>query len=180
HHPLSAHAFEAATRLISNPHTGPLALVHTEALALELLCGAVAGLSSVTGASTEEYDDRALRCLHAARDALMRRLAAPPSIGHLARSVGMSRSTLTRGFKAVFGETLFDFSLRCRMRHALALMRDQGRSVEQAAQAIGYAHATSFTTAFRRHFGMRPIDVRRVRSRNGRRAGRPRCSRPNS
>jgi len=165
HHPLSAEAFEVATRLINNPHTGALALLYTEALALELLCNAVAGLSSVAGAPAEEYDDRELRCLHAARDILTRQFAPAPTIGKLARSVGMSRSTLTKGFKAVYGETILDFSLRCRMRHALMLMRDRGRSVEQAGQAIGYAHPTSFTTAFRRHFGMRPIDVRRTKSR---------------
>jgi AraC-like DNA-binding protein len=177
HHPLSAQALEAATRLINNPHTGPLALIYTEALALELLCSAMAGLSRVTGAPAEEYDGRELRCLHAARDVLMRQFAPAPAIGNLARSVGMSRSTLTKGFKAVFGETIFDFSLRCRMRHALELMRDQGLSVEQAGRAVGYAHPTSFTTAFRRHFGFRPIDVRRVKTRNGHRL---RSSRPNS
>ncbi len=164
-HPLSSQAFEAATRLINNPYTGPLALVYTEALVLELVCNAVAGLSALTGAPAEEYSDRELRCLHTARAILMRQFAPAPTIGKLARSVGMSKSTLTKGFKAVFGETIFDFSLRCRMRHALTLMRDQGLSVEQAGEAIGYAHPTSFTTAFRRHFGMRPIDVRRAKSR---------------
>jgi AraC-like DNA-binding protein len=83
----------------------------------------------------------------------------------LARIVGMAKSTLTKGFKAVFGETILDFSLGCRMRHAMALMRDQSYSVANASEAVGYAHPTSFTTAFRRHFGMRPIDVRRVKSR---------------
>jgi AraC-like DNA-binding protein len=77
----------------------------------------------------------------------------------------MAKSTLTKGFKAVFGETILDFSLGCRMRHAMALMRDRGWSVAKASEAVGYAHPTSFTTAFRRHFGMRPIDVRRVKSR---------------
>lgn len=164
-HPLSSQAFETATRLINNPYTGPLALVYTEALTLELVCNAVAGLSSLTGAPAEEYSDHELRCLHAARATLMRQFAPPPTIGKLARSVGMSRSTLTKGFKAAFGETIFDFSLRCRMRHALTLMRDRGWSVERAGEAIGYAHPTSFTTAFRRHFGMRPIDVRRAKPR---------------
>ena len=164
-HPLSAQAFEAATRLLNNPHAGPLGLLYAEGLTLELICHAVATLSAVTGAPTEEYSDRELRCLHAARAILLRQLAPAPTIGNLARSVGMSKSTLTKGFKAVFGETIFDFSLRCRMRHALTLMRDQGCSVEQAGEAIGYAHPTSFTTAFRRHFGMRPIDVRRAKSR---------------
>ena len=40
-HPLTAQTFEIATRLINNPFTGALALVYTEALALELLCSAV-------------------------------------------------------------------------------------------------------------------------------------------
>jgi len=29
----------------------------------------------------------------------------------------MNETALKRGFKAVFGETLFDFSVRCRMQH---------------------------------------------------------------
>lgn len=160
-HPLSSQTLEVAARLIDNPHTGPLALVYTEALALELMCHAVAGLSALPAAPAERYGDRELKCLHAARAILMRQFAPAPTIEKLARSVGMSKSILTRGFKAVFGETIFDFSLRCRMRQALALIRDQGWSVERAGEAVGYAHPTSFATAFRRHFGMRPIDIRR-------------------
>ena len=163
--PLSAQTFEVATNLINNPYKGVLALVYTEALAFVLLCHAVGSFASLSGAPSEEYTDRELRCLHAARDLLMRQFAPAPAIGELARSVGMSKSTLTKGFKAAFGQTISDFSLRCRMRHALTLMRDQGWSVKRAAEAVGYAHPTSFATAFRRHFGRRPIDVRRVKSR---------------
>jgi AraC-like DNA-binding protein len=90
---------------------------------------AVGSFSTLTGAPSETYNERGLKCLHAAR------------------------------------ALLADFSLRCRMRHALALMRDQNWSVAQVSEAVGYSHATSFTTAFRRHFGMRPSDVRRVKSR---------------
>jgi len=164
-YPLSAQVFEVATKLINNPYNETLGLVYTEALALELMCHAITGLSSLSATPSEEYTDRELRCLHTARRILMREFAPTPTIGKLARSVGMSKSTLTKGFKAVFRETISDFSLRCRMRHALTLMRDHGWSVEKAAEAIGYAHATSFATAFRRHFGMRPIDVRRGKSR---------------
>jgi AraC-like DNA-binding protein len=163
--PLSSQAFDVTTRLINNPFTGTLALVYTEALALELLCCAVLSLTSASGGATEQYSERELKCLHAAREVLTRQLAPPPTITKLARSVGMAKSTLTKGFKAVFGETILDFSLGCRMRHAMALMRDQAWSVAKASEAVGYAHPTSFTTAFRRHFGMRPIDVRRVKSR---------------
>jgi AraC-like DNA-binding protein len=45
---------------------------------------------------------------------------------------------------------------------------DQRWSVAKTSEAVGYAHPTSFTTAFRRHFGMRPMDMRRVKSRRRR------------
>jgi AraC family transcriptional activator of pyochelin receptor len=163
--PLSSQTFDVSTRLMTNPFSGRLALVYTEALAMELLCCAVMSLSANTGASTEEYSERELKCLHAARELLTRQLAPPPSLTSVARSVGMAKSTLTKGFKAVFGETILDYSLNCRMRHAMVLIRDRGWSVTKASDAVGYAHPTSFTTAFRQHFNMRPIDVRRVKSR---------------
>jgi len=165
HRPLSSQTFDVTRRLLNNPFSGALALVYTEALALELLCSAVQSFTDSSGTTYEEYTERELKCLHLARNMLMRELDPPPTITKLARSVGMAKSTLTKGFKAVFGETILDYSLGCRMRHALALMRDQCWSVAKASEAVGYAHPTSFTTAFRRHFGMRPIDVRRVKSR---------------
>jgi AraC-like DNA-binding protein len=161
---LSAQTFDAATRLINNPFSGALGLMYTEALVLELLCCAVGSFRTLTGAAGETYTERELKCLRAARAILMRELAPAPTITRLARSVGMAKSTLTRGFKALFGETIADFSLRCRMRHALTLICDRQWPVTKVSEAVGYAHATSFTTAFRRHFGMRPSDVRHLKS----------------
>ncbi len=63
-HPLTAQTFEIATRLINNPFTGALALVYTEALALELLCSAVGSFSLLSTTTSEEYTERELRCLH--------------------------------------------------------------------------------------------------------------------
>jgi AraC family transcriptional regulator, transcriptional activator of the genes for pyochelin and ferripyochelin receptors len=163
--PLSPLMFEVASRLIDNPLPGALGLVMTEALALELLCSAVHGFCAPAGPPAEGYSERELRCLHAARRILMRQFAPVPTIGALARSIGMAESALTRTFKCVFGQTIFDFSLGCRMQHALTLIRDRRCSVAQVSEAVGYAHPTSFTTAFRRHFGIRPMDVRHVRSR---------------
>jgi AraC-like DNA-binding protein len=163
---LSTQAFDVTTRLLNNPFTGKLGLVYTEALALELLCCAVQSFHAGADGPTELYTERELKCLHAAREILTRKFAPPPTVGKLARSVGMARPTLAKGFKAVFGETIVDFSQGCRMRHAMGLLRDRSWSVAQASEAVGYAHPTSFTTAFRRHFGMRPIDVRRVKARD--------------
>lgn len=163
--PLTAQMFESVARLIGNPFTGARALVYTEALTLELLCSAIEAFCLLSFAPSEEYTDRELQCLHAARDILMRQFAPAPTTRKLARTVGIAETTLRHGFKSVFGDTIFDFSLRCRMQHALALLRDRRWSVAKVGEAVGYAHPTSFTTAFRRHFELRPIDVRRVKPR---------------
>jgi AraC-like DNA-binding protein len=160
--PLSAQMFELATKLVNNPFTDALALMYTEAIAMELLCCAVAGFSSLSSAPNERYTQRELKCLHMARDFVMRELAPAPTIRQVARATGLNETTLKRGFKAIFGETLFEFSLRCRMQHAMRLLREQSLPVKRVAEATGYRHHTSFATAFLRHFGIRPKEFRRA------------------
>jgi AraC-like DNA-binding protein len=113
-----------------------------------------------------------LRSLSAARQLLMRQFAPAPTLRKVARSVGLAEKALTRGFKAVYGETVFNFSLRCRMQYALTLLQDRKWSVDRASEAVGYSHPTSFATAFRRHFGLRPIDMKQPRKSVERSAGR--------
>lgn len=159
--PLNSQLFELATKLITNPHVGILALVYTEAVALELLCSAIGSFQFLSSLPTLRSSQRELRCLQVARGVLLKQLAPPPTIRQVARAAGMSETILKRGFKAAFGETIFDFSVRCRMQRALTLLRDGRAQVAQVAAAVGYGHQTSFATAFRRHFGIRPKDVRR-------------------
>jgi AraC-like DNA-binding protein len=161
--PLSTAMFELAKRLVENPYSGTLGLIHTEAVTLELLCLAVSAFGTLTDAPTQEFTDHDLRCLHAARTLLMKQFSPAPTIRQVARTAGMNDTSLKRGFKAVFGETIFEFSLRCRMQHALTLLRERRMPVAQVAQAVGYSHQTSFATAFRRHFGLRPKEVRTPR-----------------
>lgn len=163
--PLSAQMFELANKIVNNPFTGPLALIHTEAVALELLCCAVAGFASLSSTPNEQYTQRELRSLEAARNYLMQHLSPHPTIRQVARATGLNETTLKRGFKAIFGETLFEFSNRCRMQHAMTLLREHRLPVKRVADASGYRHHTSFATAFLRHFGVRPKDIRRGRRR---------------
>ena len=163
--PLTAQMIDITTRLIDNPYRGTLYLTYVEALTLELLCAAVGNFWSLPERPSEKYSERELHALGAARQLLMEQFAPAPTLRKIARSVGLGEKALTHGFKTVYGETLFDFSLRCRMQHALTLLRDQHWSVDRVSEAAGYSHPTSFATAFRRHFGMRPIDFKQLKSR---------------
>jgi len=164
--PLTAQMLEVVRKLIDNPYRDALYLTYFEALTLELLCTAVGNFWSLPEQPTEEYSDHELRALSAARQLLMKQFAPAPTLPKIARAVGLGEKALTRGFKTVYGETVFDFSLRCRMQQALTLLRDRQWSVDRVSEATGYSHPTSFSTAFRRHFGMSPVELKRLKTRD--------------
>src|SRR5262249_19795979 len=154
-------------KLIDNPYSGALYLAYKEALTLELLCVGVSSLllpGASNGHNAAEYSDRELEALRVVRSLLTKHFAAPPTLEQLSRAAGISVRALTRSFKAVYGETVFDFSLRSRMEQALSLLHDRAWSVDRVSEAVGYSHPSSFATAFRRHFGIPPIEMRRLKA----------------
>jgi AraC family transcriptional activator of pyochelin receptor len=158
--PLTSQMIEVIGKLLDSPIDGLVSLLYTEALTLELLCTAVANFGTLAERRCGVHTEQQLRSLSAARALLMKEFAPAPTLKKIGRSVGLAEKALTRGFKAVYGETVLDFSRKCRMQHAMKLLRDLGWSVDRVSESAGYAHPTSFTAAFRRHFGIRPIDVK--------------------
>lgn len=73
----------------------------------------------------------------------------------LAKQAAMSESSFRNKFQSLFGVSVVEYIRSSRLN----LARDyllKGCTVEQAAHFSGYRHATNFTTAFRRHFGVTP------------------------
>jgi len=161
--PLSAQMFELIAKLVDAPYSGVLGLLNAEAIVTELLCAGVAHLGLQSGSLGERFTSHELRCLHLARDILKNEMECPPTICEVARAAGLNETTLKHGFRTTFGETLFDFSIRCRMQRALTLLHEERMPMARVAQAVGYRHPTSFATAFRRHFGLQPKQIRRGR-----------------
>lgn len=157
--PMSNGLLYVAHSLLRNSFEGGLRLLHAEAKVLELLCE-VLQLAAQMPASTAPAPGDELRRLDMARRIVMTQYSPPPLIGEVARRVGMSETKLKRAFKARFGTTVFDMSVEARMRHALELLRCKRMSVGQVAYAVGYSHQTSFTSAFKQHFGFLPRAAR--------------------
>jgi AraC-like DNA-binding protein len=159
---LTSRMHELTANLLNERSTGALGLIHKEVLTFELLCLAISSLHRVQ-LEPDPYQQcsaRDLKNLQAARSIIIQSLSEPPTISQLARKVGTNQTDLKRGFKALYGETVFDFSTRHRMEHAYNLLCENQMPVGQVAQAVGYTHQTSFASAFRRHFGMAPSDAR--------------------
>jgi len=94
--------------------------------------------------------------LHEARRILFEHIEEPPGINELAQRVGINQMKLKRGFRAVFGCTVFEALRAHRMHHARALLMDSDMTVGLVAATVGYTNMSHFIAAFRTHFGVTP------------------------
>ncbi len=101
--------------------------------------------------------------IHYAAEILRSHLEHPPSQTDLAQQVGVSYSTLYRGFRAVFGLTPFAYLTQQRMKQAEQLLRQPDCTVTEAAHRVGYTKVAQFATAFKRQLGITPSDCIRGR-----------------
>lgn len=141
-------------RLLSEDNTSPL-LVH--AAALEFLAWQLKSLRP--DASGAGIAPRERKQLLAARERLLSDLSDPPTIEQLARETGLNQLKLKRGFKNLFGVSVYALFQRERMERARKLLLQY--SVTETAMQLGYSNFSHFSTAFRKQFGILPSEARR-------------------
>lgn len=101
--------------------------------------------------------DAALRSkIFQAREYIEANLAAPLSLRLIALAVGTNENYLKAGFRREFGTTVFGYLYECRMEAARRLLEHTDLSAEDIGRQVGYAEPVSFSTAFRRRFGLPP------------------------
>ncbi|RPD40883.1 helix-turn-helix transcriptional regulator [Chitinophaga barathri] len=98
--------------------------------------------------------------LYAAREFVKQHVHEPFSLLEVARHCGLNDFKLKKGFRELFGNTVFGYLNDLKMNHALELLRDTSRSVFEVADSLGYSEAANFSKAFKKHFGQLPKDIR--------------------
>lgn len=78
----------------------------------------------------------------------------------IARRLGLSASALQRHFRAAYGDSIAAYRRGLRLSKARSALEQQGASVATAAQLAGYTSAANFATAFKRQFGVTPMQLR--------------------
>lgn len=140
---------------------GALRAMYLQAKGLEMLSLILADLTSSASTQTMPHSQSVdVDRLYHARYVLEEQMIDPPSLHDLAKTVGMSVSRLTVGFRNLFGTSIVGFVQQRRMEVAKQLLADSATNVAQIAYSVGYTPA-HFATLFRRHYGCSPTDIRR-------------------
>jgi AraC family transcriptional regulator, transcriptional activator of the genes for pyochelin and ferripyochelin receptors len=106
--------------------------------------------------------------IHEARKILLQRINHPPSLIELARLVGLNDNALKRGFRRVFGTTVFGYLHDYRLEQAQQLLTSGEMNVSEVAAMIGFESRSYFSIAFRKKFGMNPKEYQLQRKRPSR------------
>ena len=161
--PMKTDMVTAANMILATDLQGSLRRYYIEGRALELL---VLSLQSCIEAEANidnperGLSQREIERMHRTRALLEEQFVNPPTIGELARHIGLNEAKLMHDFKQLFGQTIFDFTQNLRMDEAKKLLETTERSITEVAFDVGYEYSSNFTTAFKRRFGITPSVAR--------------------
>lgn len=139
-------------RVLRQPDISPLL---RQAAALEFLGWQLQSFNQARDSGLPRQERQQLA---RARAMLLQDLTTPPTIAALAREVGIGQLRLKRGFRLLYGDSIYACFLRHRMERARQLL--ERHSVTETAVAVGYSNISHFSACFRKHFGCLPRDIR--------------------
>ena len=80
----------------------------------------------------------------------------------MAKSAGMSLSTLTRHFRDRTGASPLEFLIRVRLKKASLLLQDPELGIGEIADQTGFSDSNYFCRQFKKHFGISPGKYRKI------------------
>ena len=131
---------------------------------MQLLAAAVPHLASAAWAGDcappAERPERGAAALAYAVHAIQSDLTQSLDVEEMARSLQMSASHFIRTFKAQVGYSPLAYQTRLRIERAKDLLRNTSLRVSEIAAQIGYQNPMYFSSTFKKHTGMTPLEYR--------------------
>lgn len=152
----------ALAQILNCPYQGLTRKMYLESKVLELMALKLASVipqdPSFETLSTQRSQD--VERIYQARDILIRNPEDPPSLLDLAKQIGINDWKLKRGFREIFGTTVFGYLHSYRMEMAQQMLQAGQSSVATVANTVGYSNPGHFAAAFKRRFGVTPKNYR--------------------
>ena len=79
-----------------------------------------------------------------------------PTLEQIAQSVLVSQSKLKTDFKAVFGQSIYQYYLHRKMLEAQRLLKRDGNNVSEVGMQLGYTNLSQFSAQFKKQTGLTP------------------------
>lgn len=97
--------------------------------------------------------------LEKAKEYLDAHFVNPPLLSELAKIVLLNEARLKRGFKELYGISVYQYIIRLKMKYALLLLKSSEFTISEIAEKVGYSTSAHFSNAFLKYYGYRPGQV---------------------
>lgn len=104
--------------------------------------------------------------IYEAKYIIDQKLDEPHSLLELSREIGINDFKLKKGFKEIFGTTIFGYINDLKMKRAREVLLNHQLSIAEVATLTGYRNQTHFTAAFKKKFGQLPSALRQQKNRD--------------
>lgn len=152
--------FMTIDAIIKCNRTGTFKRLYLESKVIELLLLQLEQFNLHTCNDYCSLKPNEMEKMYHAREIIHQRTHEPHSLRKLAMEIGTNEFTLKKGFKEVFGTTVFNMLSDLKMEHAKQLVMDGDKSITEISQVVGYKNAAHFCTAFKRKFSVTPGKLR--------------------
>ncbi|UNK18916.1 AraC family transcriptional regulator [Paenibacillus sp. N3/727] len=82
-------------------------------------------------------------------------------LDRMAEVLGTSPKYFSNYFKKTFGVNYVEYLNKVRLFHARELLRDSNLTIAEVGEKTGYQNSSTFTTTFKKYFGISPSDYRK-------------------
>ena len=153
---MSPEMFLLVEQFFSNTYEGGIKMMFYKSHITALLSHYFGQLANQ---QSTKIDASQLEKINLAQEILLSDLENPPSLTELAHRIGININKLKIEFKAQFGVPVFKYLQNERLKKAYNLIKNERKTIQEAAWAVGYDSLGSFSNAFEKKFGYRPSQV---------------------
>ncbi len=154
--PISPQAMYAAQQLLNCNASKETNRIFMHGQIMSLLAFELSHLYEDKPRNSAEFKQKDATVAKSARDILFQEFRNPPSVDELSKRVGVNQFKLKKLFHHFFNNTPYGLLLEIRMANAYRLLESKRCQVSVAADLVGYSHASNFSAAFIKHFGISP------------------------
>ena len=83
-----------------------------------------------------------------------------PNLLSLAENLAINPKKLTKGFKLVYGDTIFSYHRKLALSRAASMLLNTDNTINEIAYDSGYSSPSNFCTAFKKQYGVTPLKYR--------------------
>jgi AraC family transcriptional activator of pyochelin receptor len=157
--PISHQGIIAAQQLLTCNVSSEVRQLFMHGQAMSLLAAELSHLFEEKSENSGKFTQKDREIAKLARDILFHEFKNPPSVEELSKHAGTNPFKLKKLFHHFYNNTPYGLLLEIRMNKAYHLLESTRCHVSVAADFVGYSHASNFSAAFIKHFGISPKTI---------------------